>query len=284
MRRFRLFVLVFVVCAAALAPLSADDLLLDGEFVQGGLIIGHALPGSAVRFEGLDLRVSKEGVFAFGFGRDAGPDAELVVEFPDGRIEARELVVAPRKFNIQHIDGLPPKKVTPPLETIERIREEGARVRAARTGDADRIDFAEGFDWPAQGRISGVYGSQRILNGQPRQPHFGIDIVGPVGRPVLAPAAGVISLVEPDLYFSGGTLLLDHGHGVTSSFLHMSRIDVQVGQRVERGDRVGAIGATGRATGPHLDWRINWFDARLDPGLLVGPMPERLVWPAPMRP
>ncbi|MBT6440867.1 MAG: M23 family metallopeptidase [Alphaproteobacteria bacterium] len=284
MRRLRLFALIFVVCAAALARLSADDLLLDGEFVQGGFIIGHAPPGSSVRFEGRALRVSKEGVFVFGFGRDAGPDAELVVEFPDGRIEAREFVVAPREFSIQHIDGLPPKKVTPPPETLARIRAEGARVRAARAVDADRIDFAEGFDWPAQGRISGVYGSQRILNGQPRQPHFGIDIAGPVGRPVLAPAAGVVSLVEPDLYFSGGTLLLDHGHGVTSSFLHMSRIDVQAGQRVERGDRIGAIGATGRVTGPHLDWRINWFDARLDPGLLVGAMPERLVRPAPMRP
>jgi len=284
MRRFCLIALCFVVWAATLTPLSADDLRLNGEFVQGGFIVGHAPPGSAVRFEGRPLRVSKGGVFAFGFGRDAGPDAELIVEFPDGRIEVRELVVAPREFNIQHIDGLPPKKVTPPPETLERIRAEGARVRAARAGDSDRTDFVDGFDWPAQGRISGVYGSQRILNGEPRQPHFGIDIAGPVGRPVLAPAAGVVSLVEPDLYFSGGTLLLDHGHGVTSSFLHMSRIDVQVGQRVERGDRVGAIGATGRVTGPHLDWRINWFDARLDPGLLVGSMPERLVRPAPMRP
>ena len=184
---------------------------------------------------------------------------------------ARVLEIERRRYDIQRIDGLPKKMVTPPPELLVRIREEGAKVREARAFDTAELDLFVPFAWPAQGPISGVYGSQRILNGEPRQPHFGVDIAASTGTPVRAPAGGDIRLAEPDLYYSGGTVILDHGHGLSSSFLHMSRIDVEVGQRVAQGEVIGAIGATGRVTGAHLDWRMNWFERRLDPALLVEP-------------
>jgi murein DD-endopeptidase MepM/ murein hydrolase activator NlpD len=146
-------------------------------------------------------------------------------------------------------------------------------IAAVRAKDTDRSWFADPFRWPASGRISGVYGSQRILNGEPRRPHFGVDIAAPVGTPVHAPNGGVVALAESDLYYTGGTVMLDHGHGITSVFSHLSSVDVEVGGRVSPGDFIGRIGATGRATGAHLDWRVNWFSERLDPQLLVGPMP-----------
>lgn len=233
------------------------------------------MPGAAVEFEGEPVRVSADGWFLVGFGRDAGPHAVLAVTYPDGRRERHELRVRARGYRIQRIDGLPPRKVTPRSEAdLARIRAEGALVAAARAVDDARTDFLGGFVWPAHGRISGVYGSQRILNGEPRRPHFGVDVAAPVGTRVVAPADGVVTLAEPDLFFSGGTLIVDHGHGLSSSFLHLSRILVARGERVTQGQPIAEIGATGRATGPHLDWRMNLLERRIDPQLLVGPMPE----------
>lgn len=251
---------------------AVTGLELKGELVQGGLVQGRTEPFARVFFDGRRLRVSDEGVFLIGFGRDAPPKATLVVVHPDGAREAHELAVASRRYRIQRIDGLPPAQVTPGERDLARIRAEAARVKAARSRDDPRTDFLTGFVWPARGRISGVYGSQRILNGQPRRPHFGVDVAAPVGTPVRAPADGVITLADPDLYFSGGTVILDHGHGLSSSFLHLSAIHVKPGQWVRQGQPIGEIGATGRVTGAHLDWRMNLFDARIDPQLLVGPM------------
>ena len=197
-----------------------------------------------------------------------------MVTHGDGRIERRVIEVAPREYRIQRIDGLPREKVTPPEAVLARIREEGARVAAARANDDPRTDFRDGFVWPLTGRISGVYGSQRVLNGEPRRPHFGVDVAAPTGTPVAAPADAVVRLADDDLYFSGGTLIMDHGHGLTSTFIHLSKILVEPGQRVRQGEVVAEVGATGRATGPHLDWRMNLFDARLDPQLLTPPMPD----------
>ena len=181
----------------------------------------------------------------------------------------------PREYRIQRIDGLPPGKVTPrSKEDLARIRREVAMVKRARLTDDARTDFLGGFRWPIKGPISGVYGSQRILNGEPRQPHYGVDIAVPTGTKALAPAAGVVTLAHPDMFFSGGTLIVDHGHGLSSAFLHLSRILVKKGQRVAQGQPIAEVGATGRVTGPHLDWRINLFGRRIDPELLVGPMPK----------
>lgn len=265
--------------AAALLALwactgQAAALSLDGPLVQGGLLIGRTEPGARVALDGSRLRVSSRGEFLVGFDRDAPLTMTLEVTLPDGTRERRRLEVARRSYEIQRIDGLPPRKVTPSEEDMRRIRREVALVKSARARDDDRTDFLAGFRWPAHGRITGVYGSQRILNGEPRRPHYGVDVAAPVGTEVVAPAPGVVTLAHDDMFFSGGTLIIDHGHRLSSSFLHLSEILVKEGERVERGQPIARIGATGRVTGPHLDWRMNFGDARVDPQLLVGPMGE----------
>ena len=266
---------LFALLPSGSSPAAAETgVHLDGPRLQGGLLRGRVPPGSTVEYEGDVVRVSKDGWFLVGFGRDAPPDAELVVDFPDGRRERQVLKVDRREYDIQHIDGLPARKVTPSEEDLVRIRAEVAMVKQARRIDDPRADFLGGFRWPIKGRISGVYGSQRILNGEPRRPHFGIDIAAPTGTKVGAPADGVVTMVHPDMFFSGGTMIVDHGHGLSSAFLHLSRILVEKGDRVVQGQVIAEVGSTGRSTGPHLDWRINLFDRRLDPSLLVGPMPK----------
>jgi murein DD-endopeptidase MepM/ murein hydrolase activator NlpD len=272
------FVLAFLLAALLVpggtAAAEAEvPLELEGRIVQGGLVVGRTAPDARVRFDGEPVRVSPEGVFLVGFGRDAPETETLVIELPDGRTLERRLDVARRDYDIQRIDGVEPSKVTPPESVLPRIREEVRMVREARTTDAARTDFLQAFEWPVEGRITGVYGSQRFYNGEPRRPHYGIDIAAAAGTPVRAPAAGIVTLAHPDMYFSGGTLILDHGHGLSSAFLHLRHIDVEEGDQVNRGDVIATVGAGGRATGAHLDWRINLFDRRLDPAFLVEPMP-----------
>ena len=248
---------------------------IDGPRTQGGLLRGRVDPSAVVELDGVPVRVSKDGWFLVGFGRDAPPQAELAVIHPDGRLERQTLEVEAREYRIERIDGLAPGKVTPRSEEdLARIRADVEMVKRARTVDDPRTDFLDGFIWPTTGRISGVYGSQRILNGEARRPHYGIDIAAPTGTKVVAPTAGVVTLVHSDMFFSGGTLIVDHGHGLSSAFLHLSRILVETGDRVEQGQLLAEVGASGRSTGPHLDWRINLFDRRLDPVLLAGPMPR----------
>ena len=265
------FALLF---AALNAPVSATPFSLSGDYIQGGLITGKTSPGAEVRLNRTPVRVGPDGVFVFGLGRDAADEALVEVTLPNGDRYSRKLSVKQRQYRIQRINGLPRKMVTPSGKALERIRKEGRAIRAARAVFTERTDFQQGFVWPARGRISGVYGSQRILNGEPRRPHLGIDIAAPKGTPVVAAASGRVTLAEPDLYFTGGTVVLEHGHGVSSVYSHLSRIDVRVGQAVAQGRRIGAVGSTGRSTGPHLDWRINWYQERIDPMLLVGPMPK----------
>jgi murein DD-endopeptidase MepM/ murein hydrolase activator NlpD len=254
------------------APASATEVVLDGAFLQGGLIRGVAAPGAQVFLDDQALRVSPEGRFVFGFGRDDEGPVRLRVRFADGREETRTLEVARRTYDVQRINGLPPRQVTPNAEDLAHIRRDNAEIGAARANDFPEIWFAQDFIWPARGRISGVYGSQRILNGQPRRPHYGIDIAAPTGTPVVAPAAGRVTVAATDHYYTGGTIVLDHGHGVSSAFLHMDTVTVRVGDVLAQGDAMGTVGAGGRATGPHLDWRINWFKVRVDPATLVGLM------------
>jgi murein DD-endopeptidase MepM/ murein hydrolase activator NlpD len=266
------FLLLFVIAGTVTAD---PDLALDGEAVQGGLIFGKTRPGSQVLQDGRSIRVGVAGDFVLGFTRDAPANSTLEVRLPDGREIDRTLAVRQREYRIQRIDGLPDAKVTPRSpEDLARIRKDAAAVGKARRRDDDRLDFLTGFDWPTIGPISGVYGSQRILNGEPRRPHFGVDVAAPVGTPVRAPAPGIVTLTVPDMFFSGGTLIIDHGHRLSSSFLHLSKIHVEVGDRVEKGDLIAEVGATGRVTGAHLDWRMNLRDRRIDPQLLVPPMPE----------
>ena len=272
MKRF-LFVLCALLTGAGTA-LADGDLKLSGSFTQGGLVTGQVEPGSRVRFLDRNVRVSPDGLFVIGFGRDFASHAEVTVVPPGGNEVSHRIDISKRKYRIQRINGLPKKMVSPGEEAMKRIRRENAWIAKARARDTADLWFAKGFTWPAIGPVSGVYGSQRILNGEPRRPHFGVDVAMPTGTPVMAPADGVVVLAEKDLYFTGGTIMIDHGHGLTSVLMHLSRLEVSTGDVVRAGDDIGAIGATGRATGPHLDWRINWFNQRLDPQLLVPPMPK----------
>ncbi|WP_345780814.1 M23 family metallopeptidase [Pseudoxanthomonas sp.] len=236
---------------------------------QGSMVLGKVPAGSRVEYAGRALRTTGYGTVVFGIGRDQAGPVQVAVTRPDGSREVAQIAVSPRDWPVQRVDGVPPKTVDPPPTIAARIAREQARVVAARERDDDRADFARPFAWPLQGRISGRFGHQRVYNGKPGSPHSGMDIAAATGTPVQAPAAGVVTFADPDLYLTGGTVLLDHGFGISSNFLHLSRIDVQVGQRVEQGQVIGAVGATGRATGPHLHWGINWFDVRIDPLLVL---------------
>lgn len=268
-------VMVFAVAAlmAAVDSAGAAELRLDGKSVQGGLIVGHAAPGARVAVDERAVRVAPDGKFLIGFGREAGPTAVLAVTWPDGTQERRTLDVAPRTYDIQRIDGLPDRFISPTPEDLEHIKQDSARITAARQRDTAEALFASGFAWPVTGAISGVYGSQRILNGKPRQPHFGVDIAAPSGTPVAAPADAIVSLTGEAMFFTGKTLMLDHGHGLASVFAHLSEIVVGDGERVRKGQIVGRLGASGRVTGAHLHWGMALFGVQLDPALLVPPMP-----------
>lgn len=258
---------LFILFAVLALPASAVE--LEGQFTQGGLIFGKAVPGTKVSLDGRALQVSPAGDFVFGFGRDAPPKAMLRIEETGKGVEERKLDVSPRKYRIQRIDGLPKRMVTPPPKVLARIKRENASIAKVRSNDTPAVHFRGPWLRPSIGRVTGVYGSQRVLNGKPRRPHFGIDFAAPVGTQVVAPAGGTVVLAHKDMYYTGGTIILDHGHGLTSAFLHLSALSVKQGDMVKRGQRIGAIGATGRATGPHLDWRINWFDRRVDPAFLL---------------
>lgn len=246
---------------------------LEGRFEQGGLVWGQLDENRSLKLNDLPVPVLPDGTFVVGFGRDAPASLTLKI----GEVLSCVIDISSREYRISRVEGVPQRTVTPPEAQLERIRRERERVRAAKAQRLVRPDLLiavrKGLAWPVTGRISGVYGSQRFYNGKPGSPHYGVDIAQPTGTPVLSPGPGVITLAEQDLFYSGGTVILDHGFGLSSSFLHMSRIDVSVGDEVKTGDPLGAIGATGRATGPHLDWRMSWLNHRIDPQLLVPPMP-----------
>jgi murein DD-endopeptidase MepM/ murein hydrolase activator NlpD len=270
MRQLIIGVIISVFCLPGLT----QALTLEGNLIQGGMAIGKTIPEATVYFQGNPIRVSPDGQFLIGFGRDAKPEAMLEIHQPSGSVEKHPLTIEQRTYQIQQIDGLPPRKVSPSTEDLTRIRKEIALVKTVRKKDDSREDFVQTFIWPVVGRISGVYGSQRVLNGTPKRPHYGVDIAAPTGTPVKAPVDGVVSLVHNDMFYSGGTVIVDHGHGLTTSYLHLHRILVKTGQAVKQGEVIAEVGATGRVTGPHLHWGMNWFDTRLDPSLLVPPMPK----------
>ena len=249
---------------------------LNGNPIQGGVLWGVASPSAKISFAGLSVPVMPDGSFLLGLGRDMPSTNQL--EITQANHCAQTVVVAQRNYSLQTITGVPQQTVTPSEEHLARISNERAKVRRAKSRRLARSDglraVQNGFSWPVTGRISGVYGSQRIYNGTPGTPHYGVDVAQPTGTPIMAPASGEVTLAEPDLFYSGGTVILDHGYGLSSSFLHLSEVSVSVGDQLQSGDLIGEIGATGRATGPHLDWRMSWFNQRIDPQLLVPPMPD----------
>ncbi|MFB2653915.1 M23 family metallopeptidase [Shewanella seohaensis] len=244
----------------------------EGQFEQGALIRGKAPAGTQISLNGEALKVTPDGHFAFGFDRDAQLSQELRLVYPDGLTEVKPLSVTKREYNIQSVKGISNKIMKPDPVAQERAAKDTAQVKAARGTFSEQTAFLQSFIWPLTGRISGVYGSQRIYNDVPGNPHFGVDVAAKTGTVVVAPADGVISLSVPDMFYSGGTMIIDHGYGVSSSFLHLSKLYVNAGETVKQGQAVAEVGATGRANGPHLDWRVNWFQMRLDPTTIVPSM------------
>ncbi len=272
-------VLLFFNSSLCAEVLSLKPAELEGHLVQGGLVIGKTTPGNKVFFNSQSIHVSPQGIFLIGFHRDEPQQVSLKITSVNNiELINTTLNIKKRSYQIQHINGLPPAKVSPQkAELLTRIKKEQQLARQARMRDDERTDFMTPFIWPTIGPISGVYGSQRILNGQPKWPHYGVDIAVPTGTSVQAPAGGIVTLAHPDMFYSGGTLIVDHGHGLSSAFLHLSKLLVQKGDVVKQGDIIAQVGATGRATGAHLDWRMNLFNRRIDPQLLVPPMAEVLA-------
>ena len=248
--------------------INDTKIILEGNFVQGGLVIGKVNKNLDVKFKEKVLRKTSDGSFVIGFGRDHPQEANLYFFINQDWI-LKKLDIKQRKYKTQVINGLEKKMVTPPKSFWDRIKKENKVIKEVRSLDSD-VDFIfQKFDWPTKGVISGVFGSQRILNGKPKRPHYGVDIAAPEGTDILAPTEAIVRMAEKDLYYTGGTVMLDHGHGVTSVYSHLSSINVKVGDKINKDQKIGEVGSTGRSTGPHLDWRINWFSERLDPALFI---------------
>ena len=244
---------------------SSFAVTFDGKFVQGSFILGKTEPGSEVFIDKKKVKVTADGYFAFGLGRDRNNDVVIIIN--EKKIVKK---VFKREYNIQKIDGLEEKKVTPPEEFYERIKRENRWIGVARAIDSDLTFFKNKFSIPVENAIiTGVYGSQRILNGKPKWPHYGLDFAADEGTKIKAMLDGVVTLVESDLFYTGGTLIFDHGHGISTLYMHMEKILVKKGQKVKQGDIIGTVGSTGRATGAHLDVRLNWLEIRLDPATVL---------------
>ena len=283
------FSLLLAACASskelklAPTPTPAPKLIEFPESaVQGSLVIGRVPAGSEVftteetqadNEPPIKLKVSKNGRVVFGIGRDDTQIKILLIDMGNGELDSWKITIKPRQFNIENINGVPQDTVTPSPTIAARIEREQAEVTAARSRNDDRLDFDTKFIWPVEGRISGVYGSQRIYNGTPKSWHSGLDVAAAQGTPIKAPAGGIITFAKPNLYLTGGTVLIDHGMGISSNFLHLSRLDIKVGDRVKQGQIIVLVGMTGRATGPHMHWGMNWLKVRIDPQLMVPTKP-----------
>lgn len=242
---------------------------IKGDIQQGSLIIGKTVPEAIVTLNDKPLKVSKHGDYAFGFSRDDETEYLLSVELPNTEVFTKVLLPKKREYKIQRINGIKKSITHPNTKAQVRAKKDRKQVKAARAITSDLTDFSTGFIAPMKGIITGVYGSQRFYNDVPKSPHYGIDYAGDIGDPVKAPASGIVTMWVPDMFYSGGTMIIDHGHGINSTFLHLSQSYVKVGDYIKQGDVVAAVGNSGRTTGPHLDWRINWYDVRLDPALAL---------------
>jgi murein DD-endopeptidase MepM/ murein hydrolase activator NlpD len=270
MLRLKLLSLIFLCSAISSATLAFT---IKGDFQQGAVIRGKVEPGEKIQYNQAWLSLSEQGEFVFGIGRDAPAELTLV-SYKSNHPTKHKFIVKKRQYNIQRVNGVPQATVEPSKEQQERIAREAALVGKARKVDLPLSNFMEDFKWPVKGPISGVYGSQRIYNNIPGNPHYGVDIAMPVGTPVYAPAGGKVTLTHSDMFLSGGTLILDHGQGLSSTFIHLSKILVKEGDLIQQGDKIALVGKTGRASGPHLHWAMNWFTERVDPQLLVTSIPK----------
>jgi len=261
------FLIIFFTIVFQFQYLGALEFI--GKFEQGAFILGKTKPDSKVIIDNKNVRVSKDGYFAFGLDRDRKNNVLIKIR-ENGELKTIEKKVLKRKYKIQRIDGLPPKQVTPPPEVYERIKKDNVLIGKARSIDTAYDFFKDKFIYPIDKYIiTGVYGSQRILNGIPKWPHYGLDFAQKKGTPIKAMNNGIVTLAEKDLFYTGATLIFDHGHGVSTLYMHMDEIFVNVGDHVKKGDIIATIGSSGRSTGPHLDVRLNWFGTRLDPATIL---------------
>ncbi len=249
--------------------------VLNTSLIQGALVYGKIPPNSTLKKSGKTLKTTPDGGFVFGLDREHDEILTLAVSH-NGEEATFKYHVLQRQYRTQSIKGVAQKYVTPPQSRLDRIANENKQVKAARQQFTPHTHYLQAPLMPAKGRITGVYGSQRIFNGTPKRPHYGLDIAAPVGTPIVAPFDGVVSLAHANMYYSGGTLIIDHGMGVSSTFIHLDRIHVKKGDAIKQGQQIANMGATGRVTGPHLDWRINWFNTRLDPALLFTHLPSEI--------
>lgn len=262
------------VSTACLGETHANDhVSLDQRLMPGGMMIGQAPEGSSVWIDGRAVRVTGDGRFVFGVGRNAKGSVAVVIDCPDGTRITRDVAITGRDYDSQRIDGLPPRKVEPNKEDQVRIETDWVVLNQAKAVDSSEPGFTKVALWPVTGPISGVFGSQRILNGKPKSPHRGVDVAAASGTPVNTMLDGVVTVAAPDMYYTGGTVMVDHGHGIQSLYAHLSEVSVEVGQRLHQGELLGRIGATGRVTGPHLHLSLYWFKTALDPASILGPMP-----------
>jgi murein DD-endopeptidase MepM/ murein hydrolase activator NlpD len=256
---------ILITLALFLITTSSYATTFEGKFIQGSFILGKTEPGSVVYIDKKKIKVSSEGYFAFGLSRDRKND--VVIKINEKKIVKK---VFKREYKIQRIDGLEEKKVNPPEEVYERIKRENKWIGEARAINSDLTFFKNKFINPLENAIvTGVYGSQRILNGKPKWPHYGIDFAADQGTEIKAMLDGIVTMAEPDLFYTGGTLIFDHGHGISTLYMHMEKILVKKEQKVKQGDIIGTVGSTGRSTGAHLDVRLNWFNVRLDPATVL---------------
>lgn len=286
--RFRVRAIRLIATSLALLTFSAHtadpakpNYIIRDTVQQGALVRGYAEPGSTVTMNGELLPLSENGDFVFAVARAYTDDVNLAVTLPSGVTLKQAIPTQKREFKVQRIDGLPQDKVTPPRtkDVNDRIWTDLQLIRGARDIISSSDAFTQQFIWPVDGIVTGVFGSQRILNGTPKSPHSGLDIAGPEGEPVVAPADGIVTLWHEDMYFTGGTLIVDHGHGVSSTFIHLSKTHVQEGDEIKRGQLIAEVGSTGRATGPHLHWSMNLGKVRVDPLLLLPPRPAKETKP-----
>ena len=260
--------ITFLILSTSVFSSPGYFLNMKGTPTQGGLIIAQTHPSAVVSVNGVKTEMTKDGYFMFGFGRfDENPiNLEITL---NGEKYNTTVPVTVRDFPTEVINGLPDNKVNPPAEVLEQIKRDNIKVAKARSFFDKRDDFLQLFIWPSQGRVSGVYGSRRILNGEPKRPHYGMDIANKIGTDVVSPVAGIVRMAETGMYYTGGTIIIDHGFGLTTTFMHLSKLTVEAGTQVKQGEKIGEIGMTGRATGPHLDWRLNLGNIRLDPQLMI---------------
>ena len=270
-----IFFIIFIITEKSFAKetliLKFDNIIvnLQGNFIQGGLVKGNIFPNKVIKFENKILLKDTNGKFVFGFGRDYKENSYLEVKISEKKWLKKSFKIKKQTYNTQYINGLQKKMVTPPKSFYDRIKKENKSIKLIRNLNTEVNFIFQEFILPTKGIVTGVFGSQRILNGKPRRPHYGIDIAASKGTSVIAPIDSIVRMAEKDLYFTGGTIILDHGHGVTSVYSHLSLININVGDKVIKGQKIAEVGSSGRSTGPHLDWRVNWFNQRLDPALLI---------------